>query len=60
MLSGGTTMFPGFSTRFKLEMDNCYRSHLKKGADDELKIKINVKVIKKKFCYIKKILGFTE
>jgi hypothetical protein len=38
-------MFPGFSTRFKLEMDACYRNYLKKADDDDLKIDINVKVI---------------
>jgi len=42
LLSGGTTMFPGFSTRMKIEMDQYYRSFLKKNPDDELKIDIKV------------------
>ena len=42
LLSGGTTMFPGFSTRMKVEMDNYYRSYLKKNADEELNIDIQI------------------
>ena len=42
LLSGGTTMFPGYSTRMKLEMDNYYRTYQKKNPDDELKIDIDV------------------
>lgn len=42
LLSGGTTMFPGFSTRMKIEMDKYYRHYLKKNPDDELKIDITI------------------
>ncbi len=37
VLSGGTTMFPGFSTRLKKEMSNRYLNDVLKGNADRLK-----------------------
>ena len=44
VLSGATTMFPGFASRFKNELENLYRSiTLKNSESKAIKIKIKVK-----------------
>ena len=54
LLSGGTTMYPGFPTRVKIEMDKFYAKFTKKNPDDELRININVVVSFLVFSILKK------
>jgi actin-related protein len=44
VLSGATTMFPGFASRFKNELENLYRTITLKNSESKvIKIKIKVK-----------------
>jgi actin-related protein 2 len=45
VLSGATTMFPGFSSRLEIEMKNLYKKHILKDSDRESKININIIVL---------------
>lgn len=43
MISGGTTMFPGFPTRLENDISNMYMSLIRKGNKDaKMNMKINI------------------
>jgi len=42
VLSGGTTMFPGFPTRLQNEIHDLYKKHIRKDADGKLAFDIEV------------------
>merc|ERR1712096_146537 len=41
-LSGGTTMYPGYPARIKIDMNNRYKKEILKGKEGSGKIKIKV------------------
>lgn len=42
VLSGATTMFPGFSSRLETELKNSYKKNVLKDISKEIKISINI------------------
>lgn len=45
MVSGGTSMFPGFPTRIENDMINLYKQNILKGKEYNEKSKIRIKII---------------
>lgn len=48
MVSGGTSMFPGFPTRIENDMVKLYKENILKGKEYGAKSKIQIKIIVRK------------